>query len=74
MSEDRTLDLLNIMDLAKQWPQLQAVHDLALAELLDLNEEAKATLSKRNEAKAQAQTKIQPKAIPAASVKGTTNE
>jgi hypothetical protein len=58
---DNTLALLQVCDLAKQWPRLQAVHDLAMADLLTANEEAKAELVKRADAKAEAEADAQAK-------------
>lgn len=53
MDEPRTLMLLQLMDLAKQWPTLGAIHDLAMSELNATNDEAKLELVERAKAKAQ---------------------
>lgn len=61
MNTDGILQLLQIMDLAKQWPQLQAIHDISMAQLVDANEKAavelKAIAYRKAEAKAEAEAK-----------------
>ncbi len=54
MSDASPLQLLQICDLAKQWPTLTALHDVAMADLVKANDDAKAELAKRAEAKAKA--------------------
>lgn len=49
MSKD-IVALLNICDLGKQWPQLRALHDVAMQDLLAANEDAKEELAARKEA------------------------
>ena len=69
MSDTSPLELLQICDLAKQWPNLQALHDLAMADLVSANDDAKTELVKRAAAKAKAAADAAaataPKAVPA---------
>lgn len=51
--------LLTICNLAKGWPSLNPIHDLAMAELVDLNAEAVKELTDQREAKAGADKKAQ---------------
>lgn len=67
MSEASSLQLLQICDLAKQWPNLQALHDVAMADLVAMNEDAKAELAKR--AKVKAEKEAAEQAAAAAKVK-----
>lgn len=62
------LELLKICDLVKQWPTLQAIHDITMAELVDMNEDAKGELAKRAEAKAKAKAEADAKAAADAKV------
>lgn len=45
--------LLTVCNLAKDWPNLKKIHDAAMAELLDLNNEANDHLVERATAKAE---------------------
>lgn len=45
-----TATLLNIVDLARQWPKLQAIHDLAMAQLDDINASAAVDVAARAKA------------------------
>ena len=46
MDKDEILNTLQIISLSKDWPNLRAIHDVAMGELFDANEEAKKTLAK----------------------------
>ena len=55
MNGDQILVLLQTMDLAHNWPEFQALHDMARSSLVKANTEAKAELDRRAaEAKAAA--------------------
>lgn len=69
MDEAQVLTLLKIVDLAKQWPSLNGIHNLAMAELEDINKDALVSLGDRakalaasDRAKADARIKAQAKA------------
>lgn len=62
MNSDGILQLLQIMDLAKQWPQLQAIHDISLAQLVDANEKASVELRAIANRKAEAKAIIEAEA------------
>ena len=62
MSDKDVLPLLQICDLAKQWPNLKPIHDLAMAELVDAAVEAQDELDKRAEAAAKAEAEAKAKA------------
>lgn len=62
MDQATVVTQLKICDLAKQWPALQAIHDLAMAELLKANVDAKIELTKRAEAKAANDAKLKAQA------------
>jgi hypothetical protein len=62
MKPEDIVALLTVMDLAKQWPQLQAIHDNAMATLLEVNAEAKTEIADRAAAKAEADAKAKAKA------------
>lgn len=47
MSDNNVLELLQICDLAKNWPHLRSIHDVAMGDLAKFVEEAKAELEKR---------------------------
>lgn len=73
MSDSGTpLQLLQVCDLAKQWPTLGAIHDLAMADLVKMNDDAKAELAKRAEVKAKADAEAAAKA--AAEAKARADE
>lgn len=78
MNVQETWMLLQIADLAKQWPNLKVIHDLAMAELEDMVVEAKDELDKRAEAKAKtaadAQAKIDATAKTAADKEAKASE
>lgn len=57
------LEQLQIADLAKQWPQLKPVHDLALARLGDMAIESQKELDARAKAKADAEAKAEAKRV-----------
>lgn len=50
---DKILTLLQVANTAKNWPQLQAIHDIAMQELLEENEGAKQELADRAKAAAE---------------------
>ena len=56
------LEALQICDLAKQWPNLKAIHDLSMSDLTKLNADAQAELDKRAEAQAEIDAEVQAKA------------
>lgn len=62
MSDNSPLPLLQICDLAKQWPNLQALHDIAMADLVRMNADAQVELAKRADAKAKADAEEMAKA------------
>ena len=62
MNPEDTVALLQICDLAKQWPKLNSVHDLAMAQLIEANDEAKDWLVKRADEKAKAAAEAKAKA------------
>ena len=54
--------LLRVADLAKQWPHLRSVHDLAMSDLAVHEAHAKEELVKRAEVKAKAEAEVKAKA------------
>lgn len=64
---DRAVTLLKTADLAKQWPNLRALHDLAMAELVDMASNAADDLAaiakKRADEEAKAAAEAQAKAV-----------
>ena len=54
--------LLGIIDKARQWPNLQSLHDLAMDDLKRLNDDAKVELDKRAAAAAKVAADAQAKA------------
>ena len=46
---ENTLMLLQICDLAKQWPNLKSIHDLAMQDLMAQADEAQDEINKRAE-------------------------
>ena len=54
MKPEDIVALLTVMNLAKQWPQFQAIHDNAAATLMEVNADAKAEIADRADAKAKA--------------------
>lgn len=52
---EKISELLNVVDKARNWPELRGIHDMAMAELKKANEEANKELAARAEdAKAKA--------------------
>ena len=66
MSDTSTLELLQTCDLAKQWPNLRAIHDLAMDDLMETNAAAQEEIDKRAEAKAKADAEAAAKVAAAA--------
>ena len=62
MGTNETLALLQICDLAKEWPNLKAMHDLAMDELNKLNLDAQKELARRAEVKAKEEAAAKAKA------------
>ncbi len=52
MKPEDIVALLTVMNLAKQWPQFQAIHDNAAATLMEVNADAKEENADRAAAKA----------------------
>lgn len=59
---DQVHTLLRVADLAKQWPHLRSVHDLAMSDLAVHEAHAKEELAKRAEVKAKAEAEVKAKA------------
>lgn len=59
---DQVHTLLRVADLAKQWPHLRSVHDLAMSDLAVHEAHAKEELAKRAEVKAKAEAEAKAKA------------
>lgn len=70
MNTEGILQLLQLMDLAKQWPQLQPLHDTAMAELTEASDKARVELKKkaddRIKAEATARAKLEADRVAAA--------
>lgn len=59
MEWESTVGLLQIADLAKNWPALRGLHDLAMAQLVDMNTVALAELKDRADKLAAEQANVQ---------------
>lgn len=57
---DKILTLLQVVNLAKQWPQLQALHDVAMQDLLKESIGAKQELADRAKVAAEEADKAKP--------------
>ena len=55
------LELLQIADLAKQWPNLRPLHDSAMAQLMDMVPDAQKDLDARAQEKAKAEAEAEAK-------------
>ena len=63
------VELLDIVNKARQWPNLKALHDLAMADLVAANDEATTELAKRADAAAKAKAEADAKAAAEAAAK-----
>jgi peptidoglycan hydrolase CwlO-like protein len=74
---DKVYRLLKIVDLAKNWPNLREIHDLAMLDLEGINKETKAELERRRktlaEEKAKAEAEAKAKATATAKAEEKTS-
>lgn len=68
MNTEGIVGLLKLMDLAKQWPEFQGLHDAARAELVEANEAAVRDLKAQADRKAEAKAKVDAEAASAQEV------
>jgi hypothetical protein len=69
VNHDKVYRLLKIVDLAKNWPNLREIHDLAMLDLEGINKETKAELERRRKTLAEEKAKADAKAKATATAK-----